>query len=351
MAYTTINKSTDHFNTTIYTGSGSARTITTGLQSDFVWLKNRSATGHHYLFDQVRGVQKPIYSSSSAAEASADSTQLTAFGSTGFDIGTTTDFNANGTTAVSWTWKAGGGAGSSNTDGTINTISTSVNTTAGFSISTYAGNSTQGATIGHGLGVAPKMIILKSTTHTEDWAVAHEQMNSSNPWDYYLNLNLTGGRSQNNNRFGNVAPTSTVFTLGNSDEVNGSGKSYVVYCFAEKTGFSKFGSYVGNGNADGPFIYTGFKPGFIIWKRTDSANGWILMDTKRSPVNNVDDLVEVQSNGAEATDSSYRVDYLSNGFKIRNTNNVFNNGSGSYIYMAFASVPLVGSNDVPATAR
>jgi len=350
MAYTTINKSTDHFNTTIYTGSGSARTITTGLQSDFVWLKNRSATGHHYLFDQVRGVQKPIYSSSSAAEASADSTQLTAFGSTGFDIGTTTDFNANGTTAVSWTWKAGGGAGSSNTDGTINTTYTSVNTTAGISISTYAGNSTQGATIGHGLGVAPKMIILKSTTHTEDWAVAHEQMNSSNPWDYYLNLNLTGSRGQNNNRFGNVAPTSTVFTLGNSDEVNGSGKSYVVYCFAEKTGFSKFGSYVGNGNADGAFVYTGFKPAFVMIKiAVGNTGGWDMFDNKRDTFNPTDQILQANSNVAEA--DSDDIDFLSNGFKIRNTSGNHNGSGNTFVYMAFAEAPLVGSNNVPCTAR
>ena len=343
MAYITFQPS-DHFNTKLYAGTGSAGNAQTGInfQPDFVWLKNTdNGTGSHGLFDAVRGVSKRIKSDDTAVEGTYAG--VSSFDSDGFTLGTS--WNQSSTNFVSWNWKANG-QGSSNTDGGINTTYTSVNTTSGFSISTYTGTGSA-STIGHGLGVIPKMILMKKLSGSAGWVVYNNTIGAGK----YLRLNTTDAEASDTNIFNNTAPTSSVFSVGTDADNNGSGATYVAYCFAEKKGFSKIGSYTGNGNADGPFVYTGFKPQFILWKRTDSANGWILMDTKRSPFNVVDDLLEAQSNGAEATASSYYVDYLSNGFKIRNTNNVFNNSSGSYIYMAFAEEPLVASNGTPATAR
>ena len=210
MAYITFQPK-DNFNTKIYTGNGSAGNAQTGVgfQPDLVWYKARSQAYNSGLFDVIRGASKQLYSDQNSVEATYSG--VTSFDSDGFTLGTDAGGNGNGVTYVAWNWKAGNSQGSSNTDGSINTTYTSVNTTAGFSISTYNGNSTQGATLGHGLGVAPSMIMVKSTTHSEDWAVANVGLNSTNPWDYYINLNSDGSKSQNNNRFGNVAPTSTVF--------------------------------------------------------------------------------------------------------------------------------------------
>jgi hypothetical protein len=344
MAYTTINKSSAHFDVKLWTGNGSSQTITGyEFQPDLAWIKARTSTGWHDWTDAVRGATKSIFSNSTDAEDTS-ATSLTAFTSDGYSFGTNSQVNGNGTTYVGWNWKANG-AGSANTDGSINTTATSANTTAGFSIVKYTGTGSN-ATIGHGLGVAPKMIIVKNLTDARSWGVYHASLGATQGID----LDGTGAAGSASSYWNDTAPTTSVFSIGTANNT-GAAQTYVAYCFAEKTGFSKFGSYTGNGNADGPFIYTGFKPQFILWKRTDSANGWILMDTKRSPFNVVDDLLEAQSNGAEATASSYYVDYLSNGFKIRNTNNVFNNSSGTYIFMAFAEAPLVGSNNVPATAR
>ena len=354
MAYITFQPS-DYFNTKLYTGNGSTQSITgVGFQPDWVWSKKRNATCDHHIFDVIRGATYKI-NSASTETSSADANTLTSFDSDGFSVGTNSCQNNSSDTFVSWNWRAGNSQGSSNTDGSINTTYTSVNTTAGFSISTYTGNSTQGATLGHGLGVAPSMIILKSTTHTEDWAVTNVGLNSTNPWDYYLNLNSNGSKSQNNNRFGNVAPTSTVFTLGSSDEVNGSGKSYVAYCFAEKKGFSKFGGYSANGNTDGPFIYTGFKPAFVMVKsHSNNSTNWVMLDNKRSSSggsNPNDRWLYANATDSEVDQSGNPTDFLSNGFKLRNNGGYMNGSGRSYIYMAFAEEPLVSSNEIPATAR
>ena len=348
----------DYFNTVLYTGNASTNAITgVGFQPDWLWVKSRSRTDNHRLIDVLRGTNS-IQSNQNNAQADVSGDGFTSLDSDGFTFngsGGGGEFNANSGTYAAWNWRAGNSQGSSNTDGTINTTYTSVNTTAGFSISTYTGNATQGATVGHGLGAAPKMIIIKSTTNAEAWVVGHQHMNATNPWDYYLHLHENTAKGQNNNRFGNVTPTTSVFTLGNEDQVNSSSKSYVAYCFAEKKGFSKFGEYSANGNTDGPFIYCGFKPAFVMIKsHSNNSSNWVMLDNKRSTTggsNVMDKWLYANSNEAEADQSSNPTDFLSNGFKLRN-NGAYLNGSGrSYIYMAFAEEPLVSSNNIPATAR
>ncbi len=342
MAYSTINKSTDYFNTKLYTGNGSARSITgVGFQPDWCWFKNRSTTNGHSIFDAVRGATKNIISNSNGAE-STSSNGLTAFASDGFSVGTDGDVNGNGNNIVSWNWKANG-QGSSNTDGSINTTYTSVNTTAGFSISKYVGTGSN-ATVGHGLGVAPKVVITKNLDTADNWTVYHESL--GNTKGAFLNLTNTPGTSSA--YWNNTTPTSSVFSVGTEVPMNKSGDDIIAYCFAEKTGYSKFGSYVGNGNADGTFVYTGFKPAFLMVKRTDTADTWIMYDNKRIGYNPNNYFLQANSNAAES--SSDRFDLLSNGFKPRYDWTPINASGGTYIYMAFGQ-SIVGSNNIPATAR
>ena len=345
MAYTTINKSTNYFNTKLYTGTGSSLALTgVGHQPDMVWQKVRSTTSSHRITDAVRGVGQVIYPNDTAQQ-SAESA-VTAFGTDGFTVGTASGTNTNGATYVAWSWKAGAGQGSSNTDGSINTTYTSVNTTAGFSISKYTGTGSN-ATVGHGLGVVPKCFILKKTSDTSAWSMYHESIGNTK----FLTLNSTAAETTGSTVWNNTSPTSSVFSVGTGDNGNASGATYIAYCFAEKKGFSKFGSYAGNGNADGTFIYTGFKPAWVMVKRTDSADSWFMYDNKRSTFNVVDDYLIASSSGAENTTSVVNLDLLSNGFKLRNTDGGHNNSSGTYLFMAFAEAPLVGTNNIPATAR
>jgi len=354
MAYTTINKPSLHFNTKTYTGNGGTQSITgVGFQPDFCWNKNRSVATSHQLFDAVRGATKRIYSDSTASE-DTNTNSLTSFDSDGFSVGSGSSANGNGNNIVSWNWKANG-QGSSNTDGSINTTYTSVNTTAGFSMSKYVGNDTAGATVGHGLGAVPKMIIVKRISGSaQDWIVYHGA-NTSAPETDYLQLNGTAATGDSSGVWNDTAPTSSVFSLGSASSVNGGGgsDSFIAYCFAEKTGYSKFGSYVGNGNTDGAFIYIGFKPAFFLLKRTDGAGDkWRLWDNERSPFNVVDDSLAPNESSAEYDDVSVSLDFLSNGCKMRMSGGGAGNGSGeTYIYMAFAEAPLVGTNNVPCTAR
>jgi len=343
MAYTTINKSTDNFNTKLYTGNSSTNAITgIGHQPDLVWMKNRGAGDKHYLFDAVRGVTKSIYSNLTSAEATT-SNGLTAFGTDGFTLGNEGDINGNGNNFVSWNWKAGAGAGSANTDGSINTTSTSVNTTAGFSISKYTGNGSNPSTVGHGLGVAPKMIIIKNLDQGTDWQVYHASTGNTKG----LLLNSTAA-AFTSSFWGDTTPTNSVFTLGVGD-VNTNNINYIAYCFAEKAGYSKFGSYTGNGNADGTFIYTGFRPAFILSKKSSgSGTSWTIWDNKRSSFNPADKILHPNNSNPDNTADD--TDFLSNGFKLRATASGMNNSGDTYIYMAFGQ-SIVGSNNVPATAR
>ena len=250
---------------------------------------------------------------------------------------------------MSWNWKAGG-SGSANTDGSINTASTSVNSTAKFSISKYTGTGSAGATIGHGLGVKPSMIIVKGITYAEEWEIYHTSLGATKT----IKLNNTVAASTTSSRWNDTEPTSSVFTVGNADATNKSGYDYIAYCFAEKPGYSKFGSYTGNGNADGAFIYTGFKPAFVLMKcSSEGGSGfdWVLWDNKRPGFNVVNDSLYPNGNFAEGTSDA--IDIISNGFKIRSSNNTFNKSGNTFIYMAFAEEPLVAnvSNSIPATAR
>ena len=350
MAYTTINKSTAHFETKLWTGTGSAQSITNmDFQPDFIWWKERSSTSNHNITDAVRGVSKQIYPNENNSETSYVGSEISAFNSDGFSIGTSSDTNQNGETYVSWNFKANG-AGSANTDGSINTTATSVNTTSGFSISKYTGTGSAGATVGHGLGVAPKMIIVKGLTYADVWIVGGDSLGG---WNKEMYLNGTSAVATNNNAFNGVAPTSSVFTLGSGNGTNKSGDTYIAYCFAEKTGYSKFGSYTGNGNADGTFVYTGFKPAFVLQKRSSSTESWQITDSVRdkdvSP--NFARLMP-NSTSAESTNTTWaKIEKFSNGFKLGGTDTVSNGSGSTYIYMAFAEAPLVGSNNVPCTAR
>jgi len=350
MAYTTINKSSLHFNTKLFTGTGSSNAITgVGFQPDFTWIKNRATTGNHALFDVINGVTKYVNSNTNYALQTSAQT-LTAFGADGFTVGTSADLNGNGNNIASWNWKAGG-AGSANTDGSINST-VSVNTTAGFSIVKFTGSGAN-ATVGHGLGVAPKMYLLKSLGDTSAWLMYHDGLDASSPQNYRLVLNQNTAR-QDNTTWNDTAPTSSVFSVGSASEVNGSGVDRIVYCFAEKTGYSKFGRYDGNGSTDGNFLYTGFKPAFFIMKRYDTTGNWGLFDNKRSTSgggNVINYWVNPDLSNAEGSSSSaMNVDFVSNGVKIREDNGDLNTSGGDYIYMAFGQ-SIVGSNNIPATAR
>ena len=342
MAYTTINKSTDYFNTITYTGNGTGSTArTVGFDPDWIWVKNRGSD-NHYLMDKIRGLDWNLETNNPDAQARDYLISNTT--STGWTSSNSGEINANSANFVAWNWKANG-AGSSNTDGSI-TSTVSANTTAGFSIVKYS-NGGGGATVGHGLGVVPKMIIVKRLDDSgHDWVVYHK--NDTN--GLYLNsTGINNDGSSNSIWFDGVAPTSSVFTCGGDGRMTGSGKNFIAYCFAEKTGYSKFGSYTGNGNADGTFVYTGFKPAFIMVKRTDSTSNWQINDSARDTFNLCNKPLYANTNEAEGVDTSW--DALSNGFKMRQSYGSKNASGGSYIYMAFAEAPLVGTNNVPCTAR
>jgi len=346
MAYTTINKSTDYFNTKLWSGNGSSQALTgVGHQTDMAWIKSRTDTRKHNMYDVVRGVQKRIVPNDTVAEDTVPG--VTAFGTDGFTVGSETDTNGSSRNFVGWSWKAGAGQGSSNTDGSINTTYTSVNTTAGFSISTYTGTGSA-ATIGHGLGAAPEVVIIKCTTASENWVMYNKNLGAGK----YIFPNTTAavgpGSGTNTSYFNNTAPTSSVFSVGNDGGTNNNNGVYVAYCFKEKKGYSKFGKYIGNGSSDGTFVYTGFKPSWVIIKRTDTSDTWTVWDNKRVGYNSANYVIEADNTNAEA--SSDRLDILSNGFKLGYNWTPINSSGGTYIYMAFGQ-SLVGSNNVPCTAR
>jgi hypothetical protein len=345
MAYSTIDKPSKYFNTVTYTGTGATLSITgVGFQPDWVWTKGRSVAFSHYLFDSVRGTGKRLISNSTSNE-DVSIFGVSSFNSDGFTLGTDTGANNSGSTFVSWNWLASNTT-TSNTSGSI-TSTVSANTTSGFSIVSYTGNGTSGATIGHGLGVTPKMFIIKARGASVNWRVYHSSIGNTAG----LALNTTGGSDTNSGFFNNTSPTSTVFTVGDGSTVNTSSGTYIAYCFAEVKGYSKFGSYTGNGSTDGTFVYTGFKPAFIMLKSSSSgAVGWITHDNKRIGFNPNNYYVEPNNSNAESADTD-KILLLSNGFKLISTSASWNSSGGTYIYMAFAENPFTSSKGIACTAR
>ena len=348
MAYTTIDKPTDYFNTVLYSGTGSNQSITgVGFQPDLIWGKGRTLVGYdHRLVDIVRGNTKLLKSNSADAEET-QTTEIQSFDSDGFTVGTGSRFNNASQTYVAWNWLADNTSGSSNTDGSI-TSSVSANTTSGFSIVSYTGTGAN-ATVGHGIDT-PKMIIVKGRNKAggSPWWVYHSALGNTKG----LTLNTTDASSTFSVLWNNTSPTSSVFSLGTGDEVNQSGTDFIAYCFAEKKGFSKFGSYTGNGSTDGTFIYTGFRPAWVVTKSSSNLTHWNCKDNKRSTFNTVDDYHKLNEPTAEDTGvSSHAMDFLSNGFKHRGNNDEVNGSGRTYIYMAFAENPFVSSSGVPCTAR
>jgi hypothetical protein len=332
---TTDTQAGKFFNPVLYTGNGTGQSITgVGFQPDWVWIKGRSGATDHALYDAVRGVQKQIETNQSGAETT-ETTGLTAFGSDGFTTGLLPQLNTITATYVAWNWTANG-SGSTNTAGSI-TSTVSANTTSGFSIVTYTGTGAN-ATVGHGLGAVPTLIIGRSRSTAGGWPVYSATF--SNPRDNYLELQNTNSVGTASNYWGTSGPTSTTFSLstyGGNNDLNG---TFVMYCFTPIAGFSSIGSYTGNGVADGPFVFTGFRPAYVMIKNTTLASAWIVYDNKRNTANAETNYLLPNSSGAEATLSSLVLDFTSNGFKIRGDQATINTSNNNYIYACFAETPL-----------
>jgi len=342
MAYTTIKKPSDYFNTVTWTGTNDATTSVTGVnfQPDFVWIKNRNVADDHTLHDAIRGSTKTLFSNSTGAEGT-NTESIQSFDSDGFTTGNHRGTGGNaGNLMVSWNWLGANGT-ASNTDGSI-TSTVSANTTSGFSIVSYTGNAGVSETVGHGLNAPLGMVIAKNRDDIQDWRIYHKSLGTNQ----FINFN-TNAAGTASTVWQTASFTNDVFAIGDNSSVGGSGNNIIAYCFAEVKGFSKFGSYVGNGNADGTFVYTGFKPAMLITKRTDAISDWRIWDNKRDTFNVVDGILYPSASNAEGTETFG--DFTSNGFKIRTSSADYNASGGSYIYMAFAEEPLVGDN--PATAR
>jgi hypothetical protein len=339
---TSTTQADNYFNVVARTFTGASASITgLGFNPDFLWFKRRNSAASHSLFDKVRGNTKRLLSNGDNSELTTTSDELTSFDSDGFTVGADTGSisvnGANGDTGVVWCWR-GNGSGSSNTSGTI-TSTVSANTTAGFSIVTYTGNNTLAQSVGHGLGVAPSMIIVKSRSNTTNWLVWHSTISINST----LLLNTTGAEITGlTGIWGSATPTSTTFGLNRLDtDNNRNGQTYVAYCFAPVAGYSAFGSYTGNGSTDGPFIYTGFRPKYIIFKgSSNSGRDWGIQDSARETYNDGNrTIVWANVSDAELTDA-FPLDFLSNGFKIRNSGTGGNGNGETYIYAAFAEFPF-----------
>jgi hypothetical protein len=329
----TIKKGSSYMDATTYTGTGASLSVTNAgaFKPDFVWVKGRSGATDHAWYDSVRGTTKQIESNTTTAETT-EAQGLTAFGTGGFTVGTLAQMNTSAATYVGWQWQAGQGSTTSNTSGTI-TSTVSVNATAGFSVVTWSGNSTIGATIGHGLGVAPKLVIMKRRNGATNWQVWVTGFNSTT----FLFLQSTNAVATAENYFNSTLPSSTLITLSANSEVNTTGGTYVAYCWAEIAGFSKFGSFTANNSADGNFIYLGFRPKWIMTKQTSGSGGaWFILDTSRNTFNVMNNILDANTSGAERNDNIW--DATANGMKLRIAL------SGDFIYAAFAENPFKNSN-------
>jgi len=332
-AYTTIDNPELFFQCKLYTGTGSEIAATLdgdeNMQPDLVWIKARTDTESHKIYDSVRGATKHIESDTTDAEAT-EAQGLKSFDSDGFTIGTYSSINASSShTYVAWCWKE--------------------SATAGFDIVAYTGSGSA-HTISHSLSAVPSVVILKGRSFGDGWGQYHKT--SGNPAILAFDGDVADRYSSKWGPFFNsTAPTSSVFSVGTDTAINTSSGTHIAYLFAEKQGFSKFGSYKGNGNADGPFVFTGMRPAYVVVRRTDSAENWFVFDNKRDTFNPEDTFIRPNLTNADADESGGALDFLSNGFKIRNSGDSFNNSSGTYVFMAFAEQPFVNSNGVPGNAR
>jgi len=349
MAYTTINKSSLHMNTLLYSGNATNNTSITGVgfEPDLTWIKNRNSSGNNCLFTQMTGLDVAGYLASNSANAFAsDATLFKSFNSDGYTIGTGGNVNDSGRTYCSWNWKAGTSfSNSAGANGASIASTGSINTAAGFSIISYTGNGASSATLAHGLGAVPKMMIVKRRDASASWFVYHQVLGANNQ----LKLDNQEASSANQGAWNNTAPTSSLFTIGTADSVNANNGTYIAYIFSEVTGYSKFGNYMGNGNADGTFVNLGFKPSFVLAKITDSnAEHWMLLDNKRLGYNPANS--QLFPNTSDDEEANTEANFLSTGFKLTRANTRMNGSGKNYIFMAFGQ-SLVGSNNVPCTAR
>ena len=343
MAYISFQPS-DYFNTTLWTGNSTDdRAITgVGFAPNFVWIKSRSNVYRHLLFDTTRGATYKIESSDSDAETT-ETDSLKSFDSDGFTVGTGSPVNTNTYTYVGWNWK--GGTSAVPSGGTITPSACNFNTTTGFGAYKYTGTGSA-ATIAHGLTLAPEIMLVKSLDATHTWGTYSKAMGNG----YQMVLN------DNSSRVGpliqywnNTDPTTTVFSIGTDSYQNQSGTDYICYCFSSVRGYSKMGAYTGNGNADGPFVYTGFRPAWLMIKKTSGTGDWVIFDSVRSPSNVTKKTLLADTTAVEGNVSD--IDILSNGFKLGYTDSDTNSSGGTYVYMAFAEFPFVSSNSKPGTAR
>jgi|SRR6056300_512202 hypothetical protein len=363
MAYTNIDDPSAHFQTGLYTGTGNEIVFTndgnSDLQPDFIWIKNRDDFTNHHAHNTNVATTRTLFVNKSDYEET-QSQSVKSIQSDGFTLGTWGGDNINNQRFVAWQWKANGGTTSSNTDGSI-TSTVQANQDAGFSIVTYTGTGVYNQTVGHGLGATPAVVIVKNRTSADtsydDWWVFHHK--TSNPINRVLALNENAAEVSST-VFWSVLPSSTIFGVGGSTNAprytNGASQDYIAYCFAEKQGYSKFGSYVGNGNVNGPFVYTGFKPAWFMIKATSASggDGWQMVDAKRNPFNNhsgVYNKLGASSTSYESASDHIGGDFLSNGLKVRATDSGWNTNGRTYTYMAFAENPFVTSTGVPTTAR
>ena len=352
MSYTNgLDDPSAHFQVKTYTGTSGIHDVTldgnSDMQPDWVWFKNRDVNYVHQLYDSSRGVTKALYSNGTNAEVTI-SNGLTRFDPDGFRVTSAAAINEN--SIVCWNWHANAGSTSSNTDGSI-TSTVQANTDAGFSIITYTGTG-GGETFGHGLGVAPDMWIVKRRSSTGSWAVGFNDADILGGTSKYLILQGTGATSTYSNFWGSSPASSTVMRIAGDATIGGSGSTYVAYAFAAKQGYSKFGKYIGNGSTDGTFVYTGFKPAFILFKKSsDSGDNWMMYDHKRPGFNVTDEALHPNSDAVEYDNANANLDILSNGFKLRSTFGWVNQNTHTYIYMAFAENPFVTSTGIPTTAR
>ena len=358
MAYTTIDDPSAYFQIALWTGSSGTDTITfdgnSDLQLDWLWSKSRSNAHSHALMDTSRitsGDYLPLFGDTTDQEQATYDSELQSITSDGFTVGTQPHAGGDGKTYAGYGWKANGGT---TTDGSssdsVSTSNYQANTTAGFSIVTYTGNATAGATVAHGLGAVPKWIIVKDRDAVKNWVNYHQSLGN----DRSITLNTTDAQTASTDHWHNTTPTSSVFYLGNYSHVNANSDKYVAYCFAEIQGYSKFGKYIGNGaEPGGPFVYLGFKPAWLMIKAySEAGQSWFLTDNKRSPTNEITKRFFPNLDNAEAEASGdNNLDYLSNGFRITTLDDGLNKSGVSYVYFAFAESPFVSSKGVPTTAR